>query len=73
MVKNEVIVVSKWGIMVEAKKLQVLVNDITIGRIQRCLHSFPTNMQACRISSSKTTCTSSSTYDPFYVVLGQDY
>jgi hypothetical protein len=44
MVKEEVIMATKWGIMVEVEKLQVLVNDIAIGSILRCLHSFLASM-----------------------------
>jgi hypothetical protein len=44
MVEEEVIMVAKWGIVVEAKILQLLFNDIAIGSIQRCLHSFPSSM-----------------------------
>jgi hypothetical protein len=33
MVKEEVIMATKWGIMVEVENLQVLVDDIAIGSI----------------------------------------
>jgi hypothetical protein len=45
MVKEEIIVATKWSIVVEAKNLQVFINDIVIGNIQKCLHSFLVSMQ----------------------------